>query len=163
MNKKINIIFALLTLAVMSGIFILSCENADKSSETSGFFVNLVLKAFYPDFSSMSADEQQEILSGLSFAVRKTAHFTAYTALGFCASLSFRKKKLFSVKSAGTVAFCFLYACSDELHQYFVPGRACMFTDVLIDTSGSITGIIISAFILFAAAKLSHKKSRDIS
>ena len=36
-----------------------------------------------------------------------------------------------------TIAICFLYAVSDEIHQYFVPGRACRLFDVLIDTSGS--------------------------
>ena len=36
-----------------------------------------------------------------------------------------------------TILICFLYALSDEIHQSFVPGRACRALDVLIDTSGS--------------------------
>ena len=36
-----------------------------------------------------------------------------------------------------------LYASSDEIHQAFVPGRGPMLTDVLIDTSGVVTGIIL--------------------
>ena len=36
-----------------------------------------------------------------------------------------------------TVLICFLYAVSDEIHQSFVPGRACRLLDILIDTSGS--------------------------
>ena len=36
------------------------------------------------------------------------------------------------------------YACTDELHQLFVPGRAGMVTDVLIDSTGAalITGLL---------------------
>lgn len=37
-----------------------------------------------------------------------------------------------------TIVICFLYAVSDEIHQYFVPGRACRLFDVLIDISGSV-------------------------
>jgi VanZ family protein len=42
------------------------------------------------------------------------------------------------------MAITFLYACSDEFHQLFVPGRAGRFTDVLIDctVAGLITIII---------------------
>ena len=35
----------------------------------------------------------------------------------------------------------FLYAVSDEIHQYFVPGRAMQARDVLIDTAGVLLGI----------------------
>ncbi len=34
-----------------------------------------------------------------------------------------------------------IYATSDEIHQYFVPGRACMIEDVFIDTLGVMLGI----------------------
>jgi VanZ family protein len=37
-----------------------------------------------------------------------------------------------------TVLICFLYAVSDEIHQSFVPGRACRLFDIFIDTSGSV-------------------------
>jgi VanZ family protein len=39
-----------------------------------------------------------------------------------------------------SILFCLLYASSDEIHQIFVPGRGCLFTDVMIDFSGSIIG-----------------------
>ena len=37
----------------------------------------------------------------------------------------------------------FFYAVSDEIHQYFVPGRAMQSQDVLIDTAGVFLGICI--------------------
>ncbi|WDC84212.1 VanZ family protein [Caloramator sp. mosi_1] len=36
---------------------------------------------------------------------------------------------------------CFVYAASDEFHQYFVPGRGPRVKDVLIDSLGAIVGI----------------------
>ena len=42
-------------------------------------------------------------------------------------------------------AFSIAYAASDEIHQLFVPGRACMPLDVLIDSSGALAGVAIFA------------------
>ena len=36
-----------------------------------------------------------------------------------------------------------IYAISDEIHQLFVPGRSGQVRDVLIDSAGSLLGIII--------------------
>ena len=37
------------------------------------------------------------------------------------------------------------YAATDEFHQIFVPGRAGMLTDVMIDSSGALAGILLAA------------------
>ena len=42
---------------------------------------------------------------------------------------------------------CLLYASSDEFHQIFVSGRTASVKDVLIDTCGSIVGILSYYFI----------------
>ena len=41
-----------------------------------------------------------------------------------------------------------VYASSDEIHQLFVPGREGAVRDVLIDSTGVITGICIVIIIL---------------
>ena len=149
--KKLNItqiVFLAFSLTVMVCIFLFSSENSDESSNTSSIFVNVVTNAFYKDFNKMPSYQQTEIHGQIAHIIRKMAHFSIYMALGFFLSLSAGKRKLLSLKSAVVVVICFLYACSDELHQYFVPGRACMFTDVLIDTCGGITGLLISAIII---------------
>ncbi|MBP3379372.1 MAG: VanZ family protein [Ruminococcus sp.] len=141
------VIFFILTIAVMTAIFLFSCENSGDSSETSGTIVEIVIDLRYDNFNELSPAEQQNIYDDISHIIRKTAHFTAFAALGFCVSMFLGRCKFFSAKKLGALVFCFLYACSDELHQYFVPGRACMFTDVLIDTSGSLTGMFISLIV----------------
>ena len=44
--------------------------------------------------------------------------------------------KLFVITSG----FCFFYAITDEIHQMFVPGRAAMIKDVVIDLAGAMIG-----------------------
>lgn len=157
-----RVVFIIFSAVIMAAIFYLSCENADKSSDTSGFFTDFVVGHFVKDFDGMSLARQEEIISGIDHIVRKTAHFTAYAALGFCVSASVGRRKVLSPGSLLTLGICFLYACSDELHQYFVPGRACMFTDVLIDTAGALTGMLLSLGAMLTVyallAKMSHNK-----
>jgi hypothetical protein len=52
----------------------------------------------------------------------------------------------------GTLAFCVLFAMSDEYHQTFVPGRGGNWTDVVIDCLGASTAAI---------ACLLHQRARD--
>ena len=77
------------------------------------------------------------------FVVRKLAHFSIYAALGFCL---FRGISPFVIKPSHcfwvALALCFLYACSDEIHQLFVMGRSGQFTDVLLDSFGACIGIL---------------------
>jgi VanZ family protein len=58
--------------------------------------------------------------------------------------------------NSGLFFVCFLiavlYGVSDELHQYFVPGRYCCIEDVLLDSSG------ISLASLFYFIRIKNKK-----
>ena len=135
-------------------IFLFSCENADDSSDTSGNFVNLIISIFYGDYDELPLWEQEEIRGNISHFIRKTAHFTIFAALGFFAFLTSGQKKLLCKGTAAVLIFCGLYAVSDEIHQYFVPGRACMLRDMLLDTCGSLAGIAAA----LAAVKIFSRK-----
>ena len=98
----------------------------------------------------MPEEERQVVCSDvLQPIVRKTAHFSIYTLLGFFTmnfALTFnadKYKRGIASWGAGT-----LYAVTDELHQYFVPGRSCEFRDVCIDSLGVFTGIMIAILIV---------------
>ena len=73
-----------------------------------------------------------------------------------------KKAPLNSVKYAlaMSIFLSFLYACTDELHQIFVPGRSAQFRDILIDTLGASFGITITHLIinLFAKVKARTRK-----
>lgn len=79
-----------------------------------------------------------------NFVVRKCAHFTEYMILGIIATHVFdiegRHKPLALV---ATAVFLILVPSIDETIQLFVPGRAGMVRDVLIDCSGATTGVVL--------------------
>lgn len=129
--KPRQIIFAVLSIVCMIIIFRFSADNAEESTEKSDFFVNIL--------ESLPI----ALRNNLSFIIRKTAHFSIYAMLGFLISGIFFKKEIFY-----TLSVCFLYACTDEIHQYFVAGRSCRFQDVMIDTAGSFFGILIFILIM---------------
>lgn len=42
-----------------------------------------------------------------------------------------------------SILFCFIYACSDEIHQLFLSGRSARILDTFIDSIGGFSGISI--------------------
>ena len=70
------------------------------------------------------------------FLILKSFHLIEYAFLACLLSLAIFKKKW-------VIIFAFLYAISDEIHQYFIPGRTCRFRDTLIDLTGILIGIFI--------------------
>lgn len=90
-------------------------------------------------------------LIGIEFPViviRKGAHMTEFAGLAmliFNAVYATWKPKMTPLIAFAATA---MYAVTDEFHQIFVEGRGPKFTDVLVDSSGAIIGIIISIIIL---------------
>lgn len=144
----------------MIAIFILSSQHANQSSQLSGGIVSKIIKIIYPGFSGFSPSKQLEIMDITSFVIRKIAHFSEYFILGVLTALAVDSFKEHVCKTHIPVAavFCALYAVSDEIHQHFVPGRACRLLDVLIDTLGALVAILIFAFI---RSRILAKKSGD--
>lgn len=145
--KAFRIAAALFLVLWMILIFTFSSQNAEVSSETSGTVVQKLCEVFYPDFKAVPAEEQTDIISSFQFIARKSAHFSIYTVLGILSALTFINYKgiRFYLRFAISAAVCLLYAVSDEIHQYFVPGRSCELRDVCIDFSGAVIGVIAAA------------------
>lgn len=77
-----------------------------------------------------------------NFVVRKCAHFTEYMILGIIATHAFDIEGGHKpVALLATAVFLVLVPSIDETIQLFVPGRAGMVRDVLIDCSGAATGV----------------------
>ena len=133
----------------MAIIFSFSAKNADESTKESnavGMFLGSIV---YSDFEDWQVEEQQAFAEKWDHPVRKCAHMTEYAILGFFlvgARYDGRENCRRVVgRSLGIAA---LYAATDEIHQYFVPGRACMFTDVCIDSVGALIGILFATRIM---------------
>lgn len=79
-----------------------------------------------------------------NFVIRKCAHFTEYMVLGILATHTFdiEGRRTFDVLLP-TAVFLLLIPSIDETIQLFVPGRAGMITDVMIDCCGAMTGVVL--------------------
>ena len=135
-------IFAVLLVLWMGFIFSMSCENAEESSNTSGQTIKVVLSTV-PEFEKQPEEVKKNIIEELQFIVRKSAHFIGYMILGILASGLILQYENINKKYPLAFLICVIYAISDEIHQLFVPGRAGQVRDVLIDSAGSLLGIII--------------------
>lgn len=148
--KLFRAISFLALCACMLLIFRLSGETAAESSQTSGGFSKVLLSALYPPFREFSPERQAEIIAAISNVIRKTAHFSVYGLLGFCAlmtMISYRRLS-FLVRHVAAFLICVLYAATDEWHQTFVVGRSGELRDVLIDSCGALTAIVAAALIM---------------
>ena len=143
--KKARVVFVLLLALWMLVIFVMSAQPAEQSSQLSGGIVSSIIAAICRNFDTLSSQQQTEITSVVTLVVRKTAHFSEYFILGVLVSLtaSTSGKINYKLKFLLSTVFCVIYATSDEIHQFFVPGRACRFGDVCIDTAGSVVAIAL--------------------
>lgn len=133
-NKRKKIIAWILMLLWMAFIFFMSNQPGDVSSKQSDFVVALM---------NMFGLELSKFGDLATLIIRKSAHFTEYMILYFLVFNVIRfyvKSKLGYIYS---LIIVFGYACSDEFHQLFIEGRSGQFTDVLIDTSGGMLGMLI--------------------
>lgn len=51
-----------------------------------------------------------------------------------------------------------VYAATDEIHQLFVAGRSGRFSDVLIDSSGALLGVLIFALIVRIVKRIHRRR-----
>lgn len=159
MFKKQNIkiksaVFCLLTLLWMTIIFMFSAKNADDSTEQSSFVTNILMNIFSNVYRNSDLSDKMQIIESMSFAIRKAAHFSIYSVLGLLSFLSVYYLTKFSNKTPFiSLLICFIYACSDEMHQLFVPGRSGQLRDVFIDFSGAL----LMTLIILAVRKIYRK------
>lgn len=131
-NKKFSLILLIIWMIL---IFVMSSFNADISSNQSGIIVSFISKIFNINNIEL-----------LSLIIRKMAHFLEYFILGILmlnVIINYNKKIYLSY------IFSILYACLDEVHQLFVNGRSGQITDVLIDSTGIILGILLYRIIRY--------------
>lgn len=135
MKNKREIIYWALLIIWATGIFIMSNQPANISDYQSSGIIQML--------SNIGIDMNNIFGELANFIVRKCAHFLEYIIL---ALLSFNVLNLyFNMKKVliGTIIFVFAYACSDEIHQLFVIGREGSVRDVIIDTLGGVTLVLI--------------------
>ncbi len=136
-------------IAVVIAIFCFSAQSKAQSNEKSDPIVDSVITGL-PGYSEMTGSERWELRHTVIVVVRKAAHVTEYAALGFFTYLHAHFSGSFSEKTKmlASLGFCAFYGATDEIHQYFVPGRFSTALDVLIDTGGALIGILLLCLLL---------------
>ncbi len=148
-SKYTKWLYVIPVILWMIFIFYMSSQNGDASSSTSGvitdFIVNLLEK-----IRNDGVTEKEGLRSVVGLCVRKLAHMFEYGVLFALTLLAANKTS--SNKAKNTiynkflaVLISFFYACTDELHQLMVSGRAGRMTDVLIDMVGVLIVLLCMA------------------
>lgn len=149
--KKIikRCIFIFIAILWMGVIFYFSHQNGTTSSRTSNVVTRWVVNTFIPNYSNMSKTEQASVLKNTSYVIRKIGHYSEYAVLGlflFSAVYVFTDNEKI-ILSVGSI-LGILYAISDEFHQSFIGGRAPAAKDVLIDSIGLLTALLLICIFL---------------
>lgn len=129
----------------MCVIFCFSAQPAVASDETSNEVVERIVEVFYPDYETLDDAEKQDLLNSFVNPVRKLAHFIEFAVLGVLAYFTFSvfEGVAFKYRYVFSLMLGVLYAISDEVHQIFVPGRACKVFDIFVDSSGVLLSVTV--------------------
>lgn len=156
MKKKV--IKGLIVVLCMLSIFLFSTDNSRESTSKSNRVILGITNLFHKDLSDK---EKEKIIDMFFVPIRKMAHFGIYLVLGI-SLISFLRE--FSIPILKllllSIFLAFLYACSDEIHQLFVPGRSGQFSDVLLDTLGASVGIFI--YYLLFRKRLNYEQEERV-
>lgn len=146
-------------LAIAGMIFFFSSQPAYASTASSSRLSRLLLSL--ADLWGMISLENSDIAAlclQMEMPIRKSAHVFEFIVLNLSILYALHvwsMRGLRWVAAAWTITV--LYACTDEIHQLFVPGRAGMVTDVMIDSMG-VT--LISIFLLLRLHRRKKKWDR---
>jgi len=81
-------------------------------------------------------------LTRLRLSWEKVAHFTVYALLAMGIANALAASRVRRRRFWWTFVMCALYAVTDEIHQFLVPGRSPSIYDVAIDLLGATAGYI---------------------
>lgn len=148
MNRYQHLIKILIWIPVIImafGIFGFSSQDGEESGGLSRKVSVLVIESIdHIPTIHMNPDQKEQYTKAIEYPIRKCAHMTEYAILCSFIYLAFTIDGISKIKSR-FLALCgaVVFACTDEIHQLYVPDRSGRFTDVLVDTAGCIIGLFI--------------------
>jgi VanZ family protein len=166
----LRILLPIACASVLAFIFSNSLKTGEVSSAQSSAVVDAVQAVFgviAPN--SAIATATGEDYERLHACIRLLAHFAEFALLGAClAAISLhtahKKGRLNLVKGVpfvcASIAGGIVFAVIDEIIQLTSEGRACEFSDVVLDTIGVVLGVAFACLVAFVAHKI--HKSRGI-
>lgn len=161
LDKKIQIkvVKIILIIIWMITVFRFSNQGGTESSSTSAKVTKVIVDVVVND---KKEENKVQFANKIEKVVRKFAHYTIYTIGGvLIMNYAYTTDKTKKQQTFGSLLFGAFYAVTDEVHQYFVPGRSARVFDVGIDTLGVITGIIIFTIIISIINKIRNTKKKN--
>ncbi len=137
------------------GIFLFSAQTGEESAAVSSDLMG----PFARMLTFLFGEQGHNVF-------RKFAHFFIFAALMFFVYHAlYRTRRTRRLSAVLPFAMCVLYAVSDEVHQLFVPERACRVFDVGVDALGCICGglcfYLLAKLCLHIAQKRKKKECKQ--
>lgn len=156
MQKKLTTrdhIYLALPFLIMGVLYWSSSMTAESQSLQSTLevfmagkpFENFLTRFRFEYGGSIISIQNLGYFSFIEFFIRKGAHFFSYFLLGLFWVLGLRKRVRENwLTIILSLLLCIGYASFDELRQSFNPGRTGLMVDVILDTAGATTGVVLA-------------------
>ena len=167
-SKSLNILAVILVVFIIANlvfIWLNSAKVATSSNKQSTKLAETIVKKTTKNYDKLPKSEQQKKISSTNNKIRSFAHFAEFVPLGFF--VFFLMLNLFYDKGRYklllkcillSLIVCMLSALSDEIHQIFIKGRAFEVKDLLVDSCGSLLGILFGTFVCYVKTLIQNKK-----
>lgn len=156
-------ILIVLLLCTFYIIFGFSSQDGEESGGISKRITNFILEKS-SKYNSLEQTKKEEVSKRTERVIRKIAHFSIYTLVGFLLMALFSTyeniKRKYQIYISAIIGI--LYAFSDEIHQSFTPGRGPKITDVFIDSLGVFFGMAVILLII-ESINMRYKKCHKMS
>ncbi len=142
-------ILIVLLLCTFYIIFGFSSQDGEESGGISKRITDFILEKSN-NYNNLEENIKEKVSKRTEGIIRKIAHFSIYTLVGFLLMALFSTyeniKRKYQIYISTIIGI--LYAISDEIHQSFTPGRGPKITDVFIDSLGVFFGMAVILLII---------------
>lgn len=137
--SKFSIALWIAAVGWIAVLFFFSGQTSAESNALSMRVLNFILRLL-PAINCPTAT--------LHLVLRKVAHFSIFAVEGFLMGLAMMSALNRIAAGGGLTALaCGAMAALNEYHQSFSEGRSCEFRDMLIDSCGAITGVLVAGLV----------------
>ena len=159
--------------AVVAWMTVIFCASAQTGSDSGGMSRSVAdgLLSLWSALTGASFEgtARDAVIETLQLPIRKGAHMAEYALLAVLAFAHLLTYERWTsgrgqgppVGAGGSLlqpallawTFAALYAATDEFHQLFVPARAGLVTDVLVDSTGALLGVLLACAVVRAICR----------
>ncbi|TQR16406.1 VanZ family protein [Psychrobacillus soli] len=146
MKKIIPLLFLLIIVFISSGQ---TAEQQSLVPVLEKWLPNRPLESILshfqiPYWGILVSVEERGYYPFLEFLIRKGTHFFYF---GIIALAIYAALPKFKYRILTAIILTMLFAVADELHQSFTSGRTASAQDVLLDTAGAMTALLLLTFL----------------